>query len=574
MIMDEYLVKLGAAVDQSGMARFHTALREASMASNVSATSIAGSFFKAQTEIIGGFAAIGGAALGLVDKVAMADQSYRLFALHMYMGKENARGLKVAMDALGASLEDMTWDKELRDRTHQLLIDQQAMSPNGDFDAQMKKVRDIRFEFTRMEVEGQYLAMHVVQDFLKALGFGPDELLNKLKGFNDWVTHNMPEISQKIVTIFLPVWHDVKDVFTAVGAAAMATGTAFTNLVGLFTGDDSIMGKTFDLEKFAKALGHITHGFAVFAEAITNVEELLAHLVSALTLVAAGKFTEAGAELKAAAHDVSAKTYGLVTGGLAGGVIGGGTGSVAGGLIGGAIGSLIGPEGTVAGAAAGSALFGSIGAGGGSLAGGFIGANSVKDGTTHLGSGAVDVHDLIDRYAASMGLDPAIAHAVAMHESGEHQYDKHGALLKNPGSSATGAFQLLNGTAKFLGVDSSNTEGNVKGGVSLLSQMLQRYQGNVPKALGGYAVGGGEMDQIIAGKMTPHRGEALASIASELRMMGKHGDVQIGSITVHIDKKNATNEDVGNVIAAKIRSSQDKKVQRNLAEFQDLSWST
>lgn len=278
--VDEYLVKLGASVDQSGLARFHQALREASAVSEASAASIAGSFVKAQTEIIAGFVAIGSAAIGLVDKVAMADQSYRLFAMHMMMSKDAARSLKVAMDALGEPLENLTWDKELRDRTHQLIADQHAMAPNGDFEAQMKKVRDIRFEFTRMEVEGEYLAMHVVQDFMKALGVGPDDLLAKLRMFNDWATHNLPAISDKLVHLFLPVWKDVKEVALSTAVALQAVGLAFTNIVGALTGDTALEGATFDFEKFAGALQHVVHWFALFAEVINSSITAVANLTA------------------------------------------------------------------------------------------------------------------------------------------------------------------------------------------------------------------------------------------------------------------------------------------------------
>jgi Transglycosylase SLT domain len=547
--IDEYLVKLGASVDASGMQRFHQALREATAVADASAASIAGSFFKAQTEIVGGFLAIGSAALGLVDKVAIADQSYRLFALHMYMSKDAARSLKVAMDALGEPLENLTWDKELRDRTHQLIEDQRAMAPDGDFDAQMKKVRDIRFEFTRMEVEGQYLAMHVVDDFMKALGLGPDELLGKLQKFNDWVTHNLPQISQKIVTLFMPVWMDLKDVFSSVSMTLAATGTAFTNLVGLLTGDSSIEGTTFNFEKFAKALTHIVHGFAVFAEAIANVEEMLAHLVSALALVATGNFKDAGTELGEAFHAVTAKAVGGVIGGAAGG----------------ALGSLVGPLGTAAGSMGGAALGSNIF----DKAFGGIGTAST--------SGDTSVHALIDKYAQQLGVNSDLAHALAVTESGERQFDKSGALVKgtNPDgskTSATGAFQLINSTAKALGVDSGNTEDNVKGGITLFAHLLRKYQ-DTPTAIAAYHDGEARVSAALAGKATISDA-AQREVASVMGRAGETGDVKVGSITIHITKPNATNADVGNVVVSKLRDMQNKKVQRNLAEFQDLSWST
>ena len=306
-IIDEYMLKLGCVVDQSGMARFQQALHEAGAATDTTAFGMAKSMFKAQTEIVSGFVAIGAAALGLVDKVAMADQEYRLFALHMYMSKDAARSLKVAMDALGQPLENLMWDPELQQRATQLIKDQRAMAPDGDFDAQMRKIRDVRFEFTRMEVELQYMGMHVVQDFMKALGLGPDTLLKKLQVFNAWVIKDMPEISRKIVTYFLPIWHDVVDVLRATGEAIKDAAVLFTNLVGLFSGDSSIEGTALNFDKMAKAVYHVSGGFSEFAMLIAHTEELLLHFVNALTLLADRKFKEAGAELKLAGSSISTK---------------------------------------------------------------------------------------------------------------------------------------------------------------------------------------------------------------------------------------------------------------------------
>lgn len=540
--IDEYLIKLGASVDNSGMNRFHQALREATVVADSSAASIAGAFFKAQTEVVSGFAAIGTAALGMVDKVAMADQSYRLFALHMYMSKENARGLKVAMDALDASLEDMTWDKELRERTHQLLVDQRVMAPNGDFDAQMRKIRDIRFEFTRLEVESQYLAMHVVTDFMNALGFGPDELLNKLRGINDWITHNLPRISGAIVHDFLPVWKDVKEVFFATAEAAEAAGLAFTNVVGLLTDDHAIEGTTFNLEKFAGAVEHIVHGFAVFAEAVANVEGMLAHLVSALAMVASGNFSGAAAELGAAFHDVTAKAVGGVIGGVAGGVLG----------------SFGGPLGTAAGAMGGTALGANI-------------MDKAFGGSGTASAGSSDVAALVQKYATQYGVDPRLAAALATQESGMRQFGPNGSVVTSR-TGAMGTMQLTRATASALGVDRSNAEQNVQGGMALFAHLLQRYHGDVPTAIAAYHEGESKMSAILAGRATLSS-EARGEVASVMRRSGAHGDVQVGSIIIHIDKPGAVNADVGKAVVAHLQDAQNKRIQRNLAEFQDTSWS-
>ncbi len=591
--IDEYLVKLGAGVDQSGMQRFYQALHQATSVTESSAHAMTMAFFKAQTEIVGGFAAIGVAALGLASKVAMADQSYRLFAMHMYMSKENARGLKVAMDALGEPLENLTWDKELRDRTHQLLADQRAMAPDGDFDDKMKKLRDIQFQFTRMEVEFQYLTMHVVNDFLKALGLGPDTLLDKLSRFNDWVTTHLPDISNKFVTLFLPVWKDIKVVAEATGHALAEASVAFTNIVGLLTGDNSIMGTTFDMEKLAGAVVHVANGFASFAKAIANVEEMVAHLVSALALLIHGDFSGAGKELGAALHSISKEVVGATVGGVSGGLLGGGVGATLGGLAGGAVGGLFGPAGIPIGAAIGSSLFGTVGATTGAVGGSFIGSayaghrgnsyealpnGSVESGPTPMSSDGGGISELLDKYAARYGVNSAVLHALSQVESRQRQFDSKGELVhsvdENGKTIAVGAMQLTDATARTLGVDRTSAEGNVEGGARLFSQLLEKYKdkGGLPVAIGAYHEGETKMDKILTHKASLSN-EARDEISKVMRLTGAQGDVQVGSIVIHIDKPNATNEDVGRAVETRLRAMQQKKVQRNLAELNDLGWS-
>lgn len=569
--VDEYLVKLGSSVDASGMQRFNQALREAQNVATSSASGIASSFFRAQTEIVGGFLAIGSAAVGLVDKVAMSDQTFRLFALHMYMSKTAARDLKVAMDALGAPLEDLTWDPELRARTQQLIADQKAMAPEGsgeDFEAQMKKIRDIRFQFTRMEVEGQYLAMNAVSSFLTALGYGPDTLLHKLETFNDYVIKNMPQISDWLAHRFMPVWRDIEHITLDVWHGVEQATIAFTNFIGILSGDNSIVGSTMNLDHFATALEHVSHGFATVVEEMLKGETQLLHLATAAELMSKGKWKEGWEEVKAAqlfvhgkeADDLNAKRYNPIT-------------SIFGAM-----------NNSINGNAAPDSALGSLNS---SVLNGLnkLGLNvapSASSTGTSEASGSPPVFAnsgvgaLIDKYAEQFSVNAAAAHALAQAESGEQQYDAHGNLKighdkEGRATSATGVFQIIKSTAKMLGVDPSNVEQNVKGGMSLFAGLLKKYNGYVPNAVADYHEGTPQMEKVLAGKATLSS-EAKAEVAAVMRTMGQHGDVQVGSITIHIDKPGATNADVGKAVVDKIRESQNKRIQRNLYEGSDEAW--
>ena len=231
-ILEEYLVRLGWNIDSVGQARFNAALRDAASLVDNKYTDMAKKVLGFQIAGTSAFAAVGSAAVGIVDKVAMADQQYRLLALHMYTTLPVARELKVALDALGQPLENVMWDPELAARFHQLVKDQQAMTQQlgPDFENQMLKIRDVRFEFTRFGVELQYLTMLVVEDLAKAFGTSIDGLLTKMRNFNNWLIANMPQIANWIATQLKPILIDTYNVLMATWKLVVQIGGALKGI--------------------------------------------------------------------------------------------------------------------------------------------------------------------------------------------------------------------------------------------------------------------------------------------------------------------------------------------------------
>jgi hypothetical protein len=582
--IEEYLLKLGGTVDQPSIARLNATLRDVERLVEAHSLGMTKAFVGAQASIVGGFASIGAAALGLVDKVAMADQQYRLFGLHLFLAKDAARSLKIAMDALGQPLENLTWDPELRGRATQLFEDQRKMARElgPDFEMQMRRIRDIRFEFTRMQVELQYVSMRIVEDFMQRLGLGPDDLLKRLRKINDWVINDLPQISQEFLRYFMPVWEDAKKVVAGTFEAMKEGAVVFTNLVGLFSGDTSIEGTTFSLDKLAVATHHVSAGFAQWALDIAAIETLLAHLINSLTLVSTGHFKEAYGELKAAGDSITTKQGMELLGGTFGMVFGG-------------------PMGAFFGAAASSefadALINTIGAkpvepGSDKATQGLMNIlrNPLPPPPTFGVSGGafptIDLHtgisgdisktatvgQLIDMLAPKFGVDPALAHAIAMHESGEKQYSKGNVLLGKMTSTgrAIGAFQLMQSVGDTFGIDPYSTQGNVIGGLMLISHLMQTYHGDLPKVLAGFAAGEGTLDKVLAGKATLSA-ESRASVASELRALGRTGSVQIGSITINVPGSNLTPDQLRSSVGGAITDSMRAIIMRNQQEFQDFS---
>jgi hypothetical protein len=102
------------------------------------------------------------------------------------------------------------------------------------------------------------------------------------------------------------------------------------------------------------------------------------------------------------------------------------------------------------------------------------------------------IHDAAQRH----NVDEGLVQAVAWQES---RYKTDAVSPKG----ARGAMQLMPGTARTLGVDSSDAAGNVEGGVVYLSKMMNRYGGDTEKALAAYNAGPGAVDRY--GGVPPYR---------------------------------------------------------------------
>ncbi len=304
--LEEYLVRLGFNVDTSAFAQFSNALRDASSIVDSQYGKMVGKVWQFQGVATGAFFAAGAAAIDIADKVATADQEYRLLALHMYTSLPVARELKIALDALGQPLENIMWDPELARRFQQLVKDQRTLTKElgPDFENQMLKIRDMRFEFTRFGVELQYLTMNVVQDLAQAFGMDMDQAFGKIRNFNDWFIANMPEISRWLANNLKPILIDTKDVLIDTVKAAEAGAVVFTNLIGLLANDKSIQGTAFSFDHLAKSIEHVVGWTKTLLEELTKQEVALSHLAIAATDILSGDFAGAAKELNLGVHQI------------------------------------------------------------------------------------------------------------------------------------------------------------------------------------------------------------------------------------------------------------------------------
>lgn len=101
---------------------------------------------------------------------------------------------------------------------------------------------------------------------------------------------------------------------------------------------------------------------------------------------------------------------------------------------------------------------------------------------------ADDVRKIISRCADEYNIDEELIRAVIQVESG---WKADAVSSKGAG----GLMQLMPRTAKMLGVENLfDPEENIEGGVKYLSQLTDKYEGDVEKALAAYNAGPGRVD--------------------------------------------------------------------------------
>ncbi|MBD2870157.1 lytic transglycosylase domain-containing protein [Paenibacillus arenilitoris] len=117
------------------------------------------------------------------------------------------------------------------------------------------------------------------------------------------------------------------------------------------------------------------------------------------------------------------------------------------------------------------------------------GMPNILDGGNHPSPVTSEYDELIMQASSKYNVDASLIQAVIRTESGFRADAVSGA-------GAKGLMQLMDGTARGLGVtDSFDPEQNIDGGTKYLAMLLRKYDGNVQVALAAYNAGPGRVDR-------------------------------------------------------------------------------
>jgi soluble lytic murein transglycosylase-like protein len=118
----------------------------------------------------------------------------------------------------------------------------------------------------------------------------------------------------------------------------------------------------------------------------------------------------------------------------------------------------------------------------------------------------------LNQAAAAANVSPSLLAALVWQES------RWNAQAISP-KGAMGLAQLMPATARYLGVNPADPIANLNGGARYLRQLLDRFDGNVEKALAAYNAGPG---RVVSAGGVPAIAETRAYVASIVRRIASN----------------------------------------------------
>lgn len=226
-VMKEYLVSLGFNVDRNKLsdALDVVKLGEGKISSLVSkmSTSLGKGTAGIVTMIASAVVAVG----KFTTSVAEADMATQNAANSMWMNVDAYRVTQNAVESLGYSMNELSAiarNPELTNRFSELVeLGKQTAAPK-ELDSMLKKVRDVTFEFDKMQVIAKNGIRQIVYYFLKYLGVDLDNMQNKLASVNKFLQENLPKIAAAIAKVLYYIYRVGKAIGYVISLGAKLIG--------------------------------------------------------------------------------------------------------------------------------------------------------------------------------------------------------------------------------------------------------------------------------------------------------------------------------------------------------------
>lgn len=531
-ILDSYFVKVAALPDASSFLKLRNTLTDVELSIGSLTTKGLVSMAKFEAASLGIFSAIGVGLVSMADKTAMTDQSYRLMGLRFLMTKSSARSMQIALDELGATMDQVAYDPELNKRFQYLYEYNQKLGETlgKNFDRNMRSIRDLRMEYKMFGTELEFLVGGVMSNLFDRLGLSSNGVMDKMQNLNDWFATNLPTISEQITTKLVVPWQDSKTVISDSGKMLNQFGGDFTYLTGILAGDKSIQSTTFDVRKLGDAFTDILD---IIAGATLNIQlfgKTGGHAIMGLVAGIKGYWESLHGDYKGANKDFD--TFTQEEGQASSNVVdyfrmrfGKSPEKWTKNL------DMSGWSEFAQNLTTRPSVYGID----------QHGKNIYSPGYTAPSSGSYnqtspqDLALLVDRYGKQYDLNPELLAAVIHQES-------HGNAGAISSKGAEGLMQMMPGTSKQYGVKNPfNAEQSIKGGAHYLADLLKKYHGDLSLALAAYDSGPGNVEKYHGIPPFKETQDYVSRILKEFTHLynasqAAGGQVVIDNVTINVPR--------------------------------------
>ena len=178
-----------------------------------------------------------------IVNLAKEDLAFQTLARKMMLPLKVARRMTIALETLGASIEDIHLNPELFENYKRLMEDSKKFEGNLDFKEQMKSMRNFLFEFARLRQYFRYGAYAIADGFLRAFGLPLKKVTEWLQNLNKNLIGNFNKISatverytKPIADFFVILFKEGKKAFEGLGENAKSF---INDLINLFVGAEN-----------------------------------------------------------------------------------------------------------------------------------------------------------------------------------------------------------------------------------------------------------------------------------------------------------------------------------------------